>query len=1098
MKLDASRFFIDRPIFAAVLSIVITVAGLLAIPVLPLSEYPDVVPPTVQVRAVYPGANPTTLSQTVAAPLEEAINGVDNMIYMKSVAASDGVMQLDVVFRNGTDVDQAQVQVQNRVSQALPRLPEAVRQLGVSTTKSAPNLTMVVFLKSTDGRYDQLYLRNYILLNIRDELNRVDGVGQVFLFGGGDYAMRIWLDPEKAAARGIAAGDVVRALREQNIQVSAGSIGAPPQPNGSDLQIAINAQGRLSTVQEFSDVVVKTGARGELTRVGDIARVELGASEYSLRSLSDNQRAVAIPIFEAPGANSLQMSNDVRATMARLEKNFPPGITWSVDYDPTVFVRQSIESVVQTLLEAILLVVIVVVLFLQTWRASIIPLLAVPVSIIGTFSLLLVFGFSINTLTLFGLVLAIGIVVDDAIVVVENVERNIEAGLSPREAAHRAMSEVSGPIIAIGLVLTAVFVPIAFLGGITGQFYRQFAVTIAISTLISTINSLTLSPALAAVLLRGHDAPKDRLQTWIDGAFGWLFRPFNRGFSRARDSYSTRVGTLVAKRRYAVAGYAVMLVLAVLAFRAVPAGFIPTQDKQFLFAGTILPEGASLDRTEAVTRQMTEIAKSVPGVGTIVALPGFNALQNANTPNSATVFIGLKPPGERELSALEITQRLNIAYGGIKEGLGFALMPPAVLGLGNAAGFEMYVQDRRNAGFGELNASVQALTGRMRQTPGFDPFSVLSSFQSNVPQLEAIVDRTKAKQQGVSLNDLFETLQVYLGSAYVNDFNLLGRTYTVYAQADAQFRDEIADIQRLKVRNGLGEMVPIGGLVTVKESYGPDPVVRFNGYPAADISGGADPALMSSAEALQTAARLATETLPSGMTFEWSGLSYQQVNQGNAALLVYPLCVLFVFLVLAALYESWSLPLAVILIVPLCLLSAIGGTWLLNVIHGIWLGLFGATAPPTFLDNNIFTQVGLIVLMGLACKNAILIVEFARELEQRGRDTIAAALEASRLRLRPILMTSFAFIMGVLPLVFARGAGSEIRHVMGVTVFLGMLGVTFFGLFLTPVFYVLLRRFATRKERRAAQRRGDGEGGSGPMSGGGAVGGGPTPEGVHV
>ncbi|MFO1454729.1 MAG: multidrug efflux RND transporter permease subunit [Steroidobacteraceae bacterium] len=1091
MKLDASRFFIDRPIFAAVLSIVITVAGLIALPGLPLSEYPDVVPPTVQVRAVYPGANPTTLSETVAAPLEEVINGVDDMIYMKSVAASDGVMQLDVVFKIGTDVDKAQVQVQNRVSQALPRLPEAVRQLGVSTAKSAPNLTLVVFLKS-DGRYDEVYLRNYILLNVRDELNRVEGVGQVYLFGGGDYAMRVWLDPEKTAARGIAAGDVVRALREQNVQVSAGSIGGPPQPKGSDLQVAINVQGRLGTVEEFSDVVVKTGPRGELTRVRDIARVELGASEYSLRSLSNGQRAIAIPIFEAPGANSLQMSEDVRATMARLSKDFPPGVSWSVDYDPTVFVRQSIKSVVQTLLEAILLVVVVVVLFLQTWRASIIPLLAVPVSIIGTFALLLLLGFSINTLTLFGLVLAIGIVVDDAIVVVENVERSIESGLAPREAAHRAMSEVSGPIIAIGLVLTAVFVPIAFLDGITGQFYRQFAVTIAISTIISAINSLTLSPALAAVLLKPRDAPPDRVAVWIDRAFGWAFRPFNRFFHRAGDGYSARVATLVEKRRYATTGYVVMLVLAVLAFRAVPAGFIPTQDKQFLFAGTLLPEGASLDRTEKVTQRMTEIARSIPGVGDIVALPGFNALQNANTPNSATVFIGLKPPEERELSAPEIVQRLNMAYSSIKEGLGFALMPPAVIGLGNAAGFEMYVQDRRNAGFAELNAAVQGVTGQMRQTPGFDPFSVLSSFQPNVPQLEAIVDRTKAKQQGVALTDLFETLQVYLGSAYVNDFNLLGRTYTVYAQADAQYRDEVADIQRLKVRNALGEMVPIGGLVTVKESFGPDPVVRFNGFPAADVTGGADPALMSSAEALETAAAIANRTLPSGMSFEWSGLSYQQVNQGNASLLVFPLCVLFAFLVLAALYESWTLPLAVILIVPLCLLSAIGGIWLINMVHGLWLAVFGASAPPEFLDNNIFTQVGLIVLMGLACKNAILIVEFARELEHQGRDTIAAALEACRLRLRPILMTSLAFIMGVLPLVFASGAGAEIRYVMGLTVFLGMLGVTFFGLFLTPVFYVLLRRLATRKERRAAKLRGTGEGDAPPPSAP------PAPEGSHV
>jgi multidrug efflux pump len=1062
VKIDASRFFIDRPIFAAVLSILIFIAGALAIPSLPLSEYPDVVPPTVQVRAVYPGANPTTLSQTVAAPLEEVINGVDDMIYMKSVSASDGVMSLDVVFAIGTDVDRAQVQVQNRVSQALPRLPEAVRQLGVSTVKSSPNLTMVVFINSPDGTYDQLYLRNYILLNIRDELNRIDGVGQAFIFGGGDYAMRIWLDPEKTAARGISAGDVVRALREQNVQVSAGSIGAPPQPGGADLQVSINLQGRLASTEEFGDVIVKTGLNGELTRVRDIARVELGASEYALRALNGGKPAIAIPIFEAPGANTIQLSDDVRETMTRLEKSFPPGIEWSVDYDPTVFVRQSISSVTTTLFEAILLVVIVVVLFLQTWRASIIPLLAVPVSIVGTFAVLWMLGFSINTLTLFGLVLAIGIVVDDAIVVVENVERNIEAGHPPREAAHLAMSEVSGPIIAIGLVLTAVFVPLAFIGGVTGEFYRQFAVTIAISTLISTINSLTLSPALAAVLLRPHDAPPDRVTRLIDRAFGWVFKPFNRRFRSASDSYANRVSGLLGHRRYAIAGYAVMLVVAVLAFRAVPAGFIPIQDKQYLFAGALLPEGASLDRTQAVTEQMTAIAKSMPGVASVVAFPGLNALQSSNTPNNATVFIGLSPAGDRDISAVELVQRLNIAFSGIKEGLAFALMPPAAIGLGNAAGFEMYVQDRAGLGFGELNTHAQALVARMRQTPGFDPFSVLTSYQANVPQLDAVVDRARAKQQGVALTDLYETMQVYLGSAYVNDFNLFGRTYTVYAQADAKFRDESADVSRLKVRNASGQMVPLGGIVEVSQSYGPDPVVRFNGYPAADISGGADPARMSSAEALETAAQLARETLPSGMSFEWSGLTYQQVTQGSAALLVYPLCVLFVFLVLAALYESWTLPLAVILIVPLCLLAAIGGTWVINFFHGLWLAIFGATSPPTFLDNNVFTQVGLVVLMGLACKNAILIVEFARELEQQGRDTMTAAVEACRLRLRPILMTSAAFIMGVLPLVFASGAGSEIRHVMGLTVFLGMLGVTLFGLFLTPVFYVILRRWALR------------------------------------
>jgi len=1067
MRFDASAFFIDRPIFAAVLSILVFVAGALALLRLPISEYPDVVPPAVQVRAVYPGADPRTLSQTVAAPLEEAINGVEGMIYMKSASASDGVMQLDVTFRNGTDVDLAQVAVQNRVAQALPRLPEAVRQLGVSTVKSSPNLTLVVFLTSPDGRYDTLYLRNFATLRVRDELNRVDGVGQAIIFGGGDYAMRVWLDPDKAAARDVTAGDVLRAIREQNVQVSAGAIGAPPQPRVPDFQVSINVQGRLTTVEEFGAIVVKTGTRGQVTRLRDIARIELGASEYALRSLNGTQLAVGIPIFEAPGANSIQLSRDVRATMARLAEDFPEGVEWSVEYDPTVFVQESIRAVVTTLLEAVLLVVIVVVLFLQTWRASLIPLLAVPVSIVGTFAVLLALGFSINTLTLFGLVLAIGIVVDDAIVVVENVERNIEAGLAPREAAHRAMSEVSGPIIAIGLVLTAVFVPLAFLEGVSGQFYRQFAVTIAVSTLISTFNSLTLSPALAATLLRPRGAPPDRLTAWMERVAGRAFGVFNRAFRRAGDGYAGRIATLIDRRRHALAFYGVMIVLAVVMFRAVPSGFIPTQDKQYLFAGALLPEGASIDRTEAVIRRMSEIALATPGVGNVIAFPGLNALQNANTPNLGTVFINLKPRDERDMSAAEIAQRLSIAYGEIREGLGFALMPPAVLGLGNAAGFEMYVQDRAGLGFGELGAQVQGLSGQLRQTPGFDPYSVLTSYQANVPQLDAVVDRTRAKQQGVALTDVFETLQVYLGSAYVNDFNLLGRTFTVYVQGDAPFRDEASDIGRLQLRNAEGRMVPLAGLVDVRESYGPDPVIRFNGYPAADLAAAADPSRMSSSEALASAARIAAAALPSGMTFEWAGLSYAQVTQGNAALVVLPLCVLLVFLVLAALYESWTLPLAVILIVPLCLLSALGGIWLVNAAHGLWLSIAGATAPPNFLDNNVFTQVGLVVLMGLACKNAILIVEFARELELQGRDARSAAIEACRLRLRPILMTSMAFIMGVVPLVFASGPGAEIRHVMGVTVFAGMIGVTVFGLFLTPVFYAILRRVAARGGRDA-------------------------------
>jgi len=1039
--MDFSRFFVDRPIFAAVISILLFVAGLIAIPQLPISEYPDVVPPSVQVRAVYPGADPRTIAETVAAPLEEAITGVENMIYMKSVAGSDGVLSLTVTFKIGTDVDLAQVQVQNRVSQATPRLPADVRQLGVSTVKQSPNLTMVVHLLSPDGRYDITYLRNYAVLHIKDELARISGVGQALIFGAGDYSMRVWLKPDLIAALGMTAGDVVRAIQDQNVQVSAGSIGAPPQAHPSEQQLSINAHGRLITEEEFGDIVIKSDGQGAFTRLKDVARIELGAAEYALRSLLNNRQAVAIPIFQAPGSNAIEMSDAVRAKMKELATRFPDGVTWDVVYDPTVFVRDSIKAVIQTLFEAIMLVVFVVILFLQTWRASIIPLLAVPVSIVGTFAVLWLLGFSINVLTLFGLVLAIGIVVDDAIVVVENVERNIEAGHGPLEAAHRAMSEVSGPIIAIALVLCAVFVPIAFLGGVTGQFYRQFAVTIAISTVISAINSLTLSPALAATLLRPHDAPKDWLSRLIDRAFGWLFRPFNRIFRRASDTYAENGRPALKRAPLMLMVYAVLVILTVVGFRAVPGGFIPTQDKLYLFAGTKLPEGASLDRTEKVIRRMSEIAKETPGVATAVAFPGLNALQFTNTPNMGTIFFGLKPFDERKgLSAEQIVAQLNGRFfGEIKEGLAFALMPPPVLGLGNAAGYEMYVEDRAGLGYGELNNQIQALTGRIMSTPGFE--RPISSYQSNVPQITAEVDRLKAKQQGVLLSDLFQTLQVYLGSQYVNDFNRFGRTYQVIAQADAQYRDAASQIEQLKTRNAAGDMVPVGSVVTVGQTYGPDPVIRYNGYPAADLQGGADPKRMSSAQAIEGAGMFAHQMLPNGMTFEWTGLTFQQVTQGKAALLVFPLCVLLVFLVLAALYESWSLPLSVILIVPMCLLSAITGVWL------------------TGGDNNVFTQIGLVVLMGLACKNAILIVEFARELEQRdGLNPVDAALQSCRLRLRPILMTSFAFIMGVLPLVFAHGAGAEIRHAMGVTVFAGMLGVTVFGLFLTPVFYVLIRR----------------------------------------
>jgi len=1046
--MNVSRFFIDRPIFAAVLSIVVFLAGGIAMFELPVSEYPEVVPPSIVVTAVYPGANPRVLSEAVATPLEEQINGVENMLYMSSQATSDGVLTTTVTFRIGTDVDLAQVQVQNRVAQALPRLPEEVRQSGVTTVKSSPDLTMVVHLVSPDNRYDIVYLRNYALLQIKDVIGRIPGVGQVQVFGGGDYAMRIWLDPQKVAARGLSAGDVVRAIREQNVQVAAGVIGAPPMPQRVDYQLTVNARGRLLDEKEFGEIIVKTGADAELTRLRDVARIELAAGSYALRSMLDNKEAVGIGIFQAPGSNALELSTAVRATMAELKQNFPEGVDYRIVYDPTINVRDGIREVVITLMEAVLLVVLVVVLFLQTWRASIIPLVAVPISIVGTFAILMAFGFSINTLSLFGLVLAIGIVVDDAIVVVENVERNIEAGLSPRDASYKAMEEVSGPIIAIALVLCAVFIPVAFVSGLTGQFYRQFALTIAFSTVISAFNSLTLSPALSAILLRPHGAPPDLLTRALDRGLGWIFRPFNRYFTRGSAGYGRAVGRVLGRKGAALAVYAGLVALTVFVFNRVPSGFIPTQDKQYLVAFAQLPDGATLDRTEAVIREMSDIGLKQPGVASAVQFPGLSINGFVNSPNAGIVFFTLEPFDERtkEEYGLTIAGALNQKFAGLQDAFVAVFPPPPVMGLGTVGGFKMELEDRAGLGEAELFQAAQALLGKAYQTPQLA--GLFSGFQINVPQLYLDVDREKVKQEGILLTDLFQTVQVYLGSLYVNDFNRFGRTYQVIVQADAPFRATAENIAQLKVRNAGGEMVPLGSVLRVRESFGPSQGLRYNAYPAADINGGPAPGV-SSGEARDIMERLATETLPNGIGFEWTELTYQEILAGNTAVFVFPLCVVLAFLVLAAQYESWSLPLAVILIVPMGLLSAITGVWL------------------TRGDNNIFTQIGFLVLVGLACKNAILIVEFARELRLRGWSAVDAALEACRIRLRPILMTSFAFIMGVLPLVFSSGAGAEMRHAMGVAVFSGMLGVTFFGLVLTPVFYVALQRMIERRARSA-------------------------------
>jgi len=1035
-----------------VISLVIFAGGLLAVRSLAVSEYPEVTPPTITVTAVYPGANPTVLAQTVATPLEDAINGVEHMLYMSSSSTADGTVNLTVTFEIGTNADLAQVQVQNRVSQALARLPEEVKQIGVITQKRSPDITMVVHLFSPDGRYDPTYLRNYALLNIRNDLSRIPGAGQVFVFGAGDYAMRIWMDPNKVAAHGLSAGDVVQAIREQNVQVAAGTVGAPPLNDPVAYQLTVNAHGRLADENEFGNIIVKTGSDGQVTRLRDVARIELGPSTYGLRALLDNKSAVAIVVFQAPGSNALALSSGIRAKMAELKTRFPQGVEWSSVYDPTLFVRDSIREVLYTLLLAVLMVVIVVVLFLQTWRASIIPLAAVPISIVGTFAVMLATGFSINTLSLFGLVLAIGIVVDDAIVVVENVERHIEEGLSPLDASHRAMEEVSGPIIAIALVLSAVFVPVAFISGLDGQFYRQFALTIAFSTLISAFNSLTLSPALAAMLLKPRGAPEDGPTRVMNRLFGWAFGPFNRVFKRGSARYGEVVQTVRRRKTIALAVYGALVLIGILGFARVPKGFVPSQDKRYLVAIAQLPDAASLDRTEAVIRRMADIALKQPGVEHAVEFPGLSISSFGPKPNAGIIFFGLKPFEERkskELKSGAILMALNQKFSAIQEGFTAVFPPPAVNGLGAIGGFKLMVEDRAGLGDSTLYGITQQLVGRTYQTPKLG--GQFSSFQINVPQLFADVDRDKAKQLGIRLNDLFSTLQIYLGSQYVNDFNKFGRTYQVIAQADAPYRSTAENIAQLKVRNVRGEMVPLGSVLTVKQSYGPDQVVHYNGYPAADISGSAAPGV-SAGSAVQTMENLAAETLPNGMSYEWTELTYQQKLAGNTAIFVFPLCIALVFLVLAALYESWSLPLVIVLIVPMCLVSAIAGVWL------------------TRGDNNVFTQIGLLVLVGLACKNAILIVEFARDLERQGRDRFTAALEAARIRLRPILMTSFAFIAGVVPLIIASGAGAEMRRVMGIAVFSGMLGVTFLGLVFTPLFYTLVRGIVDRRVKQPADR----------------------------
>jgi len=1038
-----SSHFIDRPILASVISLLLLVFGLVGMFQLPIAEYPEVAPPSVIINASFPGANPSAISQTIATPLEEQINGVENMLYMNSLASTDGRLTMTVTFAIGSDPDLSQQLVQNRVAQALPRLPEVTRQLGVTVTKSSPDLTMVVHLRSPNERYDMLYLRNYATLHVRDQLAKIKGIGQVKLFGSGDYAMRIWLNPEKIAERNMTPSEVVEAIRGQNIQVAAGIIGGPPYNDNVELQLSINIQGRLQSVEEFEQVLVKRDKNGTVTRLSDVARIELDAQSYGLRSLLNNQPAVAIPIFASPGANALDISDNVRAVMAELKLNFPEDVDYSIVYDPTIFVRSSINSVIITLLEAVALVVFVVVIFLQTWRASVIPLLAVPVSIIGTFAFMYFLGFSINVLSLFGLILAVGIVVDDAIVVVENVERNIRQGKTPRDATIQAMKEVTNPIIATSLVVAGVFVPIAFISGLSGLFYEQFALTIVIATLISTLNSLTLSPALCALLLRSPNAPKDKLSMIMQFLFGWLFNLFNKTFDKSQRNYTKWVRVFVSRKLMMMTFFSILVGCTVYSFTLVPAGYIPAQDKQYLISFAQLPTGATLERTEDVMRKMADVALEEEGVVSAVQFPGLSVNGFVNSASAGIVFVTLENFDKRqspELSANAIAGRLQQKYNTIKEAFIAIFPPPPVRGLGTTGGFKLQIQDRADQGYKALDDAVKQVKQKAYQSPALA--QVYSNYNVNVPQLLANLDRTKAVQLGISIEEVFSTMQIYLASLYVNDFNQFGRTYQVIAQADKEFRSTPQDILRLKTRNIEGKMIPLGAVMKVEETFGPEIAMHYNAYRSADLNGSAAPGY-SSGQAQEAITKILKETLPAGMDFEWTELTYQQILAGNTAIYIFPLCLFLVFLVLAAQYESLALPLAIILIVPMSILSAMIGVYISGG------------------DNNIFTQISLFLLAGLASKNAILIVEFAHVLEREGHTTIEAAIEASRLRLRPILMTSFSFIMGVLPLVISHGAGSEMRQAIGIAVFSGMLGVTFFGLIFTPVFYVLLRNIET-------------------------------------
>jgi len=1026
-----SRFFIENPIFASVISIVIVMAGAVSVGVLPIAQYPEITPPTVEVKATYPGASASVVAETVASPIEQEVIGVENMIYMSSVSASDGSYTLTVTFDVGTDLDMANILVQNRVTLAEPKLPEEVKREGINTKKKSPTILIIASLFSPDGRFDELYMSNYATLRIRDTLSRIRGVSDVVIFPASDYAMRIWLNPRQLKSRRLTTTEVINAIREQNVQVAAGQIGQPPAPTGQNFEYSVNVLGRLTDIEEFEEIIIKTGKGGRMTRLKDVARVELGGKTYAVTSRLSGLPSASIAVYQLPGSNALVVAAEVHAAMKEMSAFFPEGLEYTIPYDTTVFVEASIKQVYITLFEAVALVFLVLFLFLQDWRATVIPAVTIPVSLIGTLAVMLAMGFSLNMLTLFGLVLAIGVVVDDSIVVVEATVTKMQAGMNRKEAAIQAMSEVSGPVVATTLVLLAVFVPAAFLPGITGQLYRQFALTIAVATVFSSINALTMSPALAALLLR---PPPEKKNVFFRG-FDALFRKIENGYTNV---------IKVAARRIAI-----MLLLALgLAsltgwqFTRLPTGFLPIEDQGYILVHAQLPDAASQERTGVVLDQIEGILKKTAGVANWVIFGGFNMIDGTNASNTAVVFITMKPWEERQDPSLKqgaIMAGLQGQFRQIQEAIVFAFLPPAIPGLGVSGGFQMQLQDRGGIGLQELNAMLREILEAGNAQTVLTGLN--STFRVEVPQLFAEVDRTKAKKLGIPLSEVFNTLQAYLGSAYVNDFNKFGRTWQVKVQADNQFRIEPEDIRALDVRNDKGEMVPIGTLVSVEEIVGSQTILRYNLYPTASITGEAAPGF-SSGQALNLMEQLARQKLPATMGFEWTGMSFQEKQVGSEAILIFALAIVLVFLVLAAQYESWTNPAAVIMVVPLAVL----GTVIAVVMKGA--------------DMNVYTQIGITLLIGLASKNAILIVEFAMQERQKGKGIIDAAVDAATLRFRPILMTAISSIAGFMPLVVASGAGAASQQAIGVAVVGGMIAATVMSLLFTPAFYVAMQRLS--------------------------------------